>query len=117
VVWFFELICVSWAKHALLPFCESLIVEALKTRVGKWEFVCRTGAHRDPSEALVKVVDRPLAMHIRGGPVRVPRLQRNQRCWLINAQDFGRGRVVHNLSILMKEPVPCSLSQIMNNSG
>jgi len=31
----FELICVSWAKHALLPFCESLIVEALKTRVGK----------------------------------------------------------------------------------
>jgi len=75
------------------------------------------GSAPGPSEALVKVVERLLAMHIRGGSVRVFWLKKNQTCWLINAQSFGRGRVVHNLSLAVREPSKRSTSQIMNNSG
>jgi hypothetical protein len=57
-------------KHALLPFCESLIVEALKdASANENSFVERE--RTGPSEALVKVVVRLLGMHIRDGPVRV----------------------------------------------
>src|SRR5437867_8928811 len=74
----FELICDFLAKHALLPFCESLIVEALKTR-RQMRIRLSNGSAPGPSEALVKVVERLLAMHIRGGSVRVFWLKKIKR--------------------------------------
>ena len=61
-----------WANTQLLPFCEGLIVEALKAR-RQMRIRLSNGSAPSPSETLVRVVTRLLAMHIRGGPVRVLR--------------------------------------------
>jgi hypothetical protein len=72
------LICFFLGEHALLPFCEGLIVEAFKAR-RQMRIRLSNGSAPSPSETLVRVVTKLLAMHIRGGPVRVLRLERTSK--------------------------------------
>jgi hypothetical protein len=63
----FELICVSWAKHALLPFCESLIVEALKyASANENSFVERERTGTRPKLWLKWLIDRLRCIFVAG---------------------------------------------------